>query len=358
MENTMCFICDYCSPYGGNFIPLILEFADSFEKNFDLKLVFVFPFKAKEKAFMSYFSKYDVYYFDNSTKIKAIKSLLKIKRIVKPKYVYSHFVSSFIVNFCFFKKTDIIFCHLHSDFSLGNNKFKGLKDFFRYKIFSKKTYYLSVSPHIVNGLKKKTIVVNNCISLNRFQDSNVLRFQNNNTITMLLLAWIPYLKGLDIAYSFCHRLIQEIGTQIELYVVIGDTDEFVYKDFLEKNNAGMSYDFIHFLKPIENIFNYIEQTDFLLSCSRSEGFPYSVLESLYKHKKCLLSKIPGNLRFANFDGVEFFDLNDADDFIKKFKKLNSQVINWASNDELINNQYLSKTWVDGIISFMGDKIHD
>lgn len=124
---------------------------------------------------------------------------------------------------------------------------------------------------------------------------------------VLLFGWSPYIKGVDIAARAIAGL-QDEGFVLGL-VTGRDMTADKLRDWL--SSQGCAIPNIRLLPPIENVFDYHQAADIMLSASRSETFSYALAEALYARVPCVLSDIPGTRWAAAYETATVFPAGDA-----------------------------------------------
>ena len=198
-------------------------------------------------------------------------------------------------------------------------------------ILSKCKYIVSCSPFIKNSLKKYTIdslVINNSGPKNQPIKSKKA-IEDIEELSWVIVGTLNNRKNnkflLDI-FSTEENLgqLHLIGT--------GDQEEELTKSYA-------AYPNIHFHGHMDNPHLNFKNYNILLSGSKSEGLPNSVLEALSMGMPCALSNIPPHsfLKKYHHDSIMLFDIESKkEDTIKFFK----EIIDSFYQKTVINNLYL------------------
>ncbi len=345
MKKTINIVCSYASIYGGNFIPSLLYLSNKIRENGNI-VIFTFPNDAKDREWVKHIQSqgYNVFFIDfNNAFSKKIKSINKNNRV---NVLYSHFLSGLKIKILYpFSKKIKLLIHVHSDFSAGkkNGLITKIKRLIEYKILRRDATYFYVSGEMSlrHGNRKKHIYLPNALCLDRIpcKQINIKEFKEahhigNNDTVYLHFGWSPYVKGTDIAVkSFVNSNYND--TNSKLIVVHGRDDGYnKCLSYLESKGINLKElnGKIIFIPPTEDIFSLYEIADIFISSSRSEGFSYSILESLYFNLKVYSSDIPG-VRWSRKYDVQFFKnadeltqmINDSVDF-KKENIVNKKIV--------------------------------
>lgn len=112
-------------------------------------------------------------------------------------------------------------------------------------------------------------------------------------------------------------------------MVIGDGDfsnkdsvSLMELDQLAKFSKGKIL-YTGFQKDVGALINTV---DFLISLSRREGLPFSVLDGIEAGLHIVLSPVPGHLSFSDLPGVTFIDSNRLGDFFEQVTRHPSQFL--------------------------------
>lgn len=294
------------------------------------------------------------------SRIKTTKEIVKIVKNRCAEALYVHF--GFLLNaemISLFHPSIKVFIHIHSDFSAGNKGFKEkIHDFILYKILSVKSKFLCVSKDFLKLCPKRAVHIPNGLADERVACyhtyGKVFREINgvyDDDVLLEIFGWSPYVKGVDIAVNAVKR-IYDSGIKIKLLIVCGrSVTEEEMKHFISNNSACTGdEDWLLLVSPTEDVYCYHEAADIHLSASRSEGFPYSVLEMLSLGKRCIISNIPGTSWAKSYDNVTTFQSGNSDSCAHaildslNLPSLNSKVADQVKNDYSIDN------WVNRVIN--------
>lgn len=140
--------------------------------------------------------------------------------------------------------------------------------------------------------------------------NGVLKEPNNKkndsyVLTLLFLGRLIPRKNIDEFIEAAVILSNKVNAK---FIVAGGAPPEVISQY------KVNYPFITFLGNVDNPDDYISQCDVLVSCSKAEGFPLSVLEAIYLGKRVILSDIPPHLEIYQLVGnvAKCYQLGDAD----------------------------------------------
>ncbi len=362
MKNVINIVCDYSSAYGGNFIPSIFKLASSLNKT--NQVIVSFPTKAENRYWAGFLKKQGIklFFFDNTSNSKIIKSVKQINKDNKVNIIYTHFISTPIAKLIagLLAKNKLII-HVHSDFSCGNNKHT-FKDRVKFIIFNKlirrdaKFIYVSSLMKDSEG-NKNSYYVQNALCVDRIISQKDKAVLTKNKINILAFAWSPEVKGVDITCKAFLDVNKDLKDKAVLNIVVNENEGNKCIAYI-KERLGVDVQAVNnivFLEPQEDIFSLLEQVDIFISSSRSEGFSYSILESLYFGLSIFSSMISGTAWSKEY-GVTFFNLNNSieltmliEDYIVKGHSQKS--INYK-----IAKQFSVDTWIEKISEILLDKV--
>ena len=347
-------VCDYASIYSGNFIPSVVYFAEMAKENNNV--VFLFPNDAKEREWVNYIKSlgFDVFFFSRNKK-EFIKNLKFISQKTNPDLIYYHFVSPALGKIPFlFKKTRLCF-HIHSDFNGGKKPslLTRFKEFFFDHFVKTNSLYFFVSAdllsksgakikyHIPNGLVKDRHCFVNGESL--IKERIMTELNNLREPIFLAFAWSPFIKGIDILCKAFNNFTKKNNATL-LLVYRKDDGKNELLSFLKSNDIAL--DNIVLLPPTEDVDLYYSKCTCFVSSSRSEGFSYSVLESIALNKNIIISDIPGTAWAKDFNYVVLFEnenvnsLEEAMNRVSHLQKTNDK----NKQNEIMLQSYSIENW--------------
>lgn len=354
-------VCFYSSEYAGNFIPSLLSFAESGSK--EVNIIFTFPKEAKNRYWIKFLveKKYEIFFLSSFSGGVFKKELRKINKLNGINVLYTHFVSGLKVKMVYpFSKKIKLIIHVHSDFSASKKlSFKRrLRRFLELYFLRRDAHYIFVSKGVAFKNGKNFHCVENALCLNRIinQKLDIDQFKLQNDIRddctiFLMFAWSPYIKGLDIAVKAFLNLTKEEKDKVRFVVVHGRDDGYSKCiNFLSTqlgNQDFLNEKFIKFVKPTEDVFSLYSIADVFITASRSEGFSYAVLESLYLGLNTIISNINGLKWALCYPLVEVFESENS----SELSKLITNKIGLKGNkhiNEAVAADYNIETWCENV----------
>lgn len=363
-KKTINIVCHYSSIYGGNFIPSILELTKNLG---EYQIIFTFPNDAKDREWCKYLIDcgHEVCFinFSSASFKKELKTLNKNKHV---DVLYTHFISGLRVKMIYplSKKIKIII-HVHSDFTGGKkeNCITKIKNFIEHHIIRKDARYIFVSQEMHGRYKKHNnyVYIRNALALNRIpcKSSNVESLMKDNNIELsdtvfLVFAWSPFVKGIDVALKGFLAGSSNIDNN-KLVIVHGKNDGYTkcVNYLIEKlgNNNFLNDKRIVFLPPSEDVFSYYKLADVFISSSRSEGFSYSILESLLFNLDVLCSDIAGTSWAMKYQNVESYKVEDVSGLANLIKKHASFKKPLTTNND-IEKEYSIEEWSNSVFDII------
>ena len=184
----------------------------------------------------------------------------------------------FTAKHTFAKKIKII-AHIHNQFVIPKTKSAPIKKFVMEHSYD---VIIGVSKSVADGLnrqiKHKNITyIDNAICFSRLDNYEKISLRDNENQKVVLMAgWPALVKGVDIAARAVERLRNE-GYDIKLCVMQSGDFEQTRRCVTEA--IGSYPDWVEILPPREDVATYYNAADIFLSASRTEAFPYCLVEA-------------------------------------------------------------------------------
>ena len=357
---------DYSSPYGGNFLGSLLDLGDAMRLRGD-ELVFLFPARQEgERFWVSHIRNlgYKVFLIDMARNDEAI--LQDISRIIIEQnidIIHSHF--GMLHHFFLFEKKRLgnvkLLLHDHMGFSYEQSlKTQMQKNRLRSLLFLKNrigvisvmkqkdaSYALNVGRHwyVPNGISFRR-----CISASMSRrDRRIEKGISDQTKLVLVFGWNFEIKGIDIAVRGVQEA-RQTDSSIELAVVIQDEQPTAEQLVFLTSNTGLDpldTPWLHFWPGNEDVYSYHRAADLFLSSSRTEAFPYGVLEAISEKRTIVMSNIEGT-RWANaYHCAEAYPVADSSACAEAI--LRGLAEKRTPNSNSIVEQYSIERWVHAVM---------
>lgn len=369
-NKNLLFLCGYKSLYGGNFVPCLMALEDKL-KTYSVNCIYAFPKEARDRPWIEFLEsegrRTTFLDFDLPNR-KFNAELTRVVSDFQINYVYSHFSPILKVELFAKQHKDIcVFIHIHSDFSAGKKTIKTtLKTFAMYKLFSGQVSFFSVSKAFVRYNSKKISYVPNCLADRRIANTHIggkaIREQNhvgNSEVLCEIFGWSPIVKGVDIAVNAIKALNEEKNVDVKLAIICGREMSIKrMKEWIALNTrCSGEEEYLLYWEPQEDVFSFHEASDILLAPSRSEGFPYSLLEMLSLGKTCVISDVPGMKWAEEYKTVFSFSTENLDRCIKAIcDAIQSDCVCDVDVAESIKKNYSIDAWTDTIINKMNHAV--
>lgn len=349
-NNTIVTVASYGGPYSGNFIPSLLAF-NNIVHEMGYRSVFIFPRftesyswvpKIKESSDRVCFIPYKPYSLDNISRIK------NICRKEKAILVYSRMSGwEITARFAMPGLPQIWHMEMGLDISSKHNR---LKYWLKYRVFGfGKTFHIAVSDSVTKsinsfGVKYPCIWLPNAILFSRLHKKP--QYQYSDPIRLLIFAYDPLVKGLDLALDACELL----NANETRFVLLVSAQEPTHCYLLDRYGDSFP-EWIEILEPTNDISSVYDRADIIISASRSEGFPYALTEAIYSGLPAVISDIPGTSWATEMKMVKVFPSGDHVALANKIEELASEPVSEESqeyNRKIINEKYSLRTWSESI----------
>ena len=363
-KKSIAFVClGFNPPYGGNFIHSLLYLAS---KLLQYNIIFIFSQDAQKREWIKEINNKNFKILYINTKNNIIKQSLMLNKIIKDNdivLIHSHFTSQFIP--CIISRINRkvrVFMHNHSDWSGRMSKTKKVISYikmnFIYHFMGRKITVMAVSKYIAD--KYKVLYVPNGLAVDRIKtysiseiDSLKQKYNCSDSINILVFAWNPYIKGLDIAIDAVGLVRDKLpNLKFKLLIVCGENNIESTKKYIdEKCMYKSDSNYIEYLQPCSEPYKYYAISDIFVSSSRSEGFPYCLMEAISVGKPAIMSNIVGTT-WAQEYGAVAFENEDKNDLAAKIENMIVSFDNldkYRTNKDLLLKKLSIDNWAKDII---------
>ena len=216
--------------------------------------------------------------------------------------------------------------------------------------------------------EKKTALVYNVIDVSRFFPDSKRREHVRKSLgapdgflVFLLLGWDPLRKGLDIFIQAVEETVRNKKNKA-IFVIVGKEEtRKAVSSVLEETDLRKA---IRVIDPVEDFSSLLSGVDVFVSCSRSEGSPYAVLEAMAARKVIISSNIPipvvsgpngraeGVLVYPTEDWRSLSQLMGQSQEIGQSKREALGLANW----EFVKKYYSIEIWAEKIIEIYGSRV--
>lgn len=348
------FYCNYCAPYGGNFMRSILKLTERIKKDNNANIVFAFPKEAENRIWIK-----DVEQISDDILFTNMDSFLegiRLRRVIEKHQVtifYAHFVWSkffYYANLGLIMKRNVrVYVHVHNQCIKENTLFVKL---YRHLIFYKK-HFIGCSKSVSEGIKlcgyKPQLVhtIMNAIDFSRLDIVHEeLNLSNLDGFKCMIFGGFPKIKGVDLAVRAIDNIRSTTGENIILLIPVSRNSEYTKQFILD--DFGKIPSWCYILPPIEDIGSYYNLIDVFLAPSREEGFGYAVVEAYYFEKQVIASKIPGQKEIS-LSNIKWFEPENITDLSNKIYQsiiADKKVI--GQRQEAIDKYGINR-WIDEMV---------
>ncbi len=372
MGKTVVHIADFATPHAGGFISSLKVLATE-AKAKGYQVVMVFPAAAEKTAWALQLQQ-------NGFALRFLPSNLSLFALVrhirsvvceeKAELLHTHFSNynfpAAIVSLLslFTNRKIYVVWHFHSDWRTRLTLKRRMKDFILYRLLGRVTFGIAVSESIRaeiggRGMPLQRIkYVPNGFDAARLagcnKDKAALRGELGippQTRAFLAFGWEPVTKGVDLLLAAFAQLCNgEKCNKIGL-LLIGKEPMMQY---VKEWSRGDKPPWLYLAEPREQVAELYTVSDVFISASRSEGFPYSVVEAMASRLPVISSDIPGVAWAKGVQGVVFFSSCDATDLVRGI----TEVISWSdaqwkgnvnANRSFVTEKYSLQTWAKNVL---------
>lgn len=166
----------------------------------------------------------------------------------------------------------------------------------------------------------------------------------------LFLGWDLHRKGLDIALKAIDTLRKTDSSVILGFVGVGNPPSPRVAEYIRTHTSiDPDAPWIHYLPDTEDMFSYHRMADVYLSASRSEGFPYGVMEAISQDTPVVCSNIQPTRWAQQYNRAFFYPTEDAAACADALGRALNTKSN-ASNYQVITQEYGIDAWCRQVIS--------
>lgn len=355
---------DYATPASGNFIGSLVDLGRVLKKD-NHKLFFIFPESPNtlsENSWVRWLKDegFKVYLTKHKTGEEARTFLQQVidKNNIDILHLHFGMFHRIILNNA--KSLGVkIFVHDHMEF---NPKESLVKQKIYCTLTSLKYRMNKISIVCVNERKCKSYLfakrffVPNGISFSRNVATFATREEMRNRLGLkdnqklcLFLGWHLHTKGMDIAFKAVEKLSKS-NPDMVLGVVghSGNPSDERLNSIKEFTGVDPRSSFIKFLESTDDIFAYHKAADVYLSASRTEAFPYSVLEAISQNTPLVVSDIPATVWSHSYDKAFVYPTEDYTLCAKAIEQAIKLDRNAQSNYNEFIEKYSIENWCTAI----------
>lgn len=140
--------------------------------------------------------------------------------------------------------------------------------------------------------KNKLVVIENSIQIPATRKTSHYSILSNDPMVISMIGNIKQRKGYDRLQDLV-TLLENDTNNFQINIAGGIEDQSLFNLILELGNKTKNVT-INYVGKISNIFDFLRDSDLLLSLSREEGLPISILEAMSVNLPLVLSDISGH----------------------------------------------------------------
>ena len=350
---------DYRARNSGNFVALLVELSEMLRKE-NHQVYCVFPRPEEPYPWAAWLEKatgHPVHWFtrEEESTPEAVQKLISRYRI---DIVHTHFgyLRRLLIRQPKAFKNVRVLIHDHMGFSVNKAtikercKYAAVSMRFRmsgYGVVSvfhekDKVYRLCGRKHwyVPNGLSLRRNIPSSMSREERRQSLGISRDQT----MCLLLGWDFRRKGVDIAVSGIAKARETDKSLVLGFVGTGSAPSEQLQMFIKNETEQDPFvSWIRYFESTEDIFSYHRAADVFLSVSRSEGFPYAILEAISENSPMVVTSIDSQLyakEYSNAFMIPPENVEACAEAVLKAKAAGRK----ASNGARILRRYSSAKW--------------
>jgi len=370
---TVVHIADFATPHAGGFISsLKMLAAEAKAKGY--QVVMVFPAAAEKTAWALQLqqSGFALRFLPSNLSLFAlVRCIRSVVYEENAELLHTHFSNynfpAAIVSLLslFTNRKIYVVWHFHSDWRTRLTLKRRMKDFILYRLLGRMTFGIAVSESIRaeiggRGMPLQRIkYVPNGFDAERLvgceKDKATLRYElgiTPQTRVFLVFGWEPITKGVDLLLAAFAQLCNGEKCDKVGLLLIGKEPMLQY---VNEWSCGDKPSWLYLAEPRERVAELYAVSDIFISASRSEGFPYSVVEAMASRLPVISSDIPGVAWAKGVQGVVFFSSCDATDLATRI----TEVISWNdvqwncnvdANCRFVTEKYSLQTWAKNVLA--------
>ena len=354
MKKIKCgFVMSFNGPYYSNFVSSIFSLEENMKKQ-GIETVYIFPSEDKEFEWMLKFKELTdkIYFVDYAP--RTLGNFLEIKRILKCEKVnliYSRMSGwDFVARFAF-PSLPVIW---HMDFRVNvEDKKRRLLNYIKFRFIGfGKTYHIAASKPVADAIntlkpKNRAIAIINSLDFSRLNLKSAHRL--SKPYKLLLFGWLPIVKGLDTTLEAVTKL-NESENNYELLI----SSQPFTEEYMEDKYGNDIPSFVKMLVPTDNVAELYDESDIMISASRSESFSFCLAEAIYSGLPVVFSDIEGTSWAREFKNAYEFKTADSDDLIRALNEVRNDVNNdeLDFNRKLMQEKYSMDAWSEKIINYV------
>lgn len=293
---------------------------------------------AKGVAFAGKYADFDVNFEKKIISLKNLKNIKIIRQILEREkfdaVVLNTSLASFYVRFAIKKmKTKPIVINIVHGYLFGHNSnpLKKMVYLVAEKLVKKQTDYILVMNEedrdiaIKHKLCKNEVIAIRGMGIDgsRFTNAKRKDYSLGDNITISFIGELSARKNQKALFQFVKEL-QNFGINSKLNLIGWSENKSHYKKMCKKMGLENQVNFVGF---DADICKYLNETDYYVSASKSEGMPFNILEAMYAGQVVFSSDIKGAVDVVkDFETGILFREGDIQNLITKFRIVRNDLL--------------------------------
>ena len=323
-QRVICHLCSFSPEYPGSFVDALLCLADYGRRVHQAETLCVFPEEARTRKWLQRLEQQNVHYAFVPRKRNVIASVRSALRDYEPVLFHTHFflfdLAPVVLKVTRYRRAGIVW-HYHNP-AVARLPHR-IKDFIKLRMVARcaGVQCIAVGDGVYRSVLEaglpgdRLTLIHNGIDASRFAPDPERRravresFGASLDCTVyLVLGLDPLRKGVDLFIQAAAELhSRRRANALFLIIGRGETREFV-ASMPEHSRLGSS---LRVIEPGDSFGDLLGGVDVMVSCSRSEGLSYAVLESMAAERLVISSDIPGvRETYGRAGGVWLFPSGD------------------------------------------------
>jgi len=357
-------VAGFSPEYKGNFIASIAALRESCLRS-GRPFVLVLPETASERSWTTELlcQGWRVRFLPvNASTLKLARALAKTARMENAGLIHTHFTAYDIpawlaVRLAGFRggRAHLVW-HVHSELDVSRSFSRKMRNLVKYRLMARRAWVMAVWESSRKGVIQagapadRVYMIPNGIDLGRATSANhdsrglfsAMQVSRSQRV-LLMFGLQPLNKGVDLALDAMAKLSRD---DPNLVLVIVGREKL--QDFVSERLGARRPTWLRVIRPVEHIGELYQLAAVFISASRSEGFPYAVVEAMANALPVVLSDIPGVSWAHQSNGAVFFEPGDSDALVSVLR----DVLSWSDEDRKArcadNRQFVASEYNVGV----------
>lgn len=348
-------VSSFMGPYYSNYVASMIALEKAMQ-NHGHKTFYIFPKQIENYGWVKklkavnknlFFIDYAPWKFSN---FKQLRAILKKENT---ELIYTR-MGGWDVTARFAMPFSPVVWHIDMGINL-TSRIKWIKNWIKYKILALwNTHLIEVSAPAADALnilspRFPCVAIPNAIDISRLRIRNGTREGASSVKNLLIFAYSPINKGLDITLDSLEKLNEG---EIKFHLLIS-AQKHTYEYMANRYQELPSW--VTLIPPTDDVAMLYSQADAMLIPSLSEGFSYCLAEAIYTGLPVICSDIPGNQWAHEFKKAFFFAKGNAAGLgraIEEFARNTITCEEQKANRALLVEKYSLNVWTEKVVAFI------